>query len=50
MTENQRKVCDACGQPKPLRHFFWIGEPTSVERAYCSAGCARRHFPEFSGK
>jgi hypothetical protein len=47
---SRNKVCDGCGKAKPLRYFIKIGDPPKEERGYCSLGCARLHFPGYTGK
>jgi hypothetical protein len=49
--EEQRQVCDGCGQATFLPYSIRSGEPaTAVRRVYCSLACARLHFPGFTGQ
>jgi hypothetical protein len=49
--EEQRRVCDGCGQAKFLPYSIRSGDPqTAVVRVYCSLACAQLHSPGFTGK
>lgn len=48
--QEQRRVCDGCGQANFLRYTIRLGDrATAVDRVYCSLACAQLHFPGYTG-